>query len=384
VVPPFPPDDERVAAVREALPAVGAGIYLDTATAGPLPSETAAAMAEQAGWELRTGRASPAFLEGTEARLDEARAAVAAVLTADVDEIAMTTSATAAMAAAAASIDWRPGDELLVAGPEHGPALAPFASLARTLGLRLVRLPLGDEDATLGELDRAMGPRTRLVAIPHVSAATGALLPIRRIADLARGRGSLVAVDGAHAAGAIPVDVPSLGVDFYAVAGEKWLLGPEGTGALWVGGVADARELDAGGWYRPAILGLGRSVGWLSMYVGLEWLHGRGTMLAAALGARLAAIPGVETLAPPGCLAAIVAFRIAGWPATAALEELGARTFLIARAIPERDAIRLSVGGFNRADELERLVDAVELVAAHAPGTLPARRTLTILGEDAR
>ena len=296
MLPPFPPDDERLRTVREALPAVGAGIYLDTATAGPLPSETSAAMAELAGWEGRTGRAGAAFLEETAARLDEARAAVAAILTADVDEIAVTTSAAASVAAAAASVPWRPGDAVVTIGLEHAPALAPLVGLARALGLRTATVPLGGSLDALAAFDAAIVDGVRLVAVPHVSAATGELVPLAGIAALARARGAAVIVDGSQAAGAIPVDVPGLGVDFYAVTGETWLLGPGGVGALWVGDGTPAERFDAGGWYRPAVLGLGRSIGWLSMYVGLEWLQRRAADLVAALLPRLEAIDGVEVL----------------------------------------------------------------------------------------
>lgn len=378
-MPPFPPDDERLRAVREALPAVGAGIYLDTATAGPLPSETSAAMAELASWEGRTGRASRAFLEEAEARLDEARAAVAAILTADVDEIAITTSASASIGAAAASIPWRPGDMLLHAGVEHAPALDPLLRLARSLDLRPAVVPL---EGGIDAFDAAIVPGVRVVAVPHVSAATGERLPVADLAALARERGAAVMVDGSQAAGAIRVDVPGLGVDFYAVAGESWLLGPSGTGALWVGRDGPAARSDTAGLYRPAVLGLARGIGWLSMYVGLEWLQRRAGALVAALLPRLAAIDGVEVLTPPDRLATIVAFRISRWPAEDALRELAARVFLLARAVERPEAIRLSVAGFTSAAELERLLEAVALLAAHSPDTLPARRTLAILHED--
>jgi hypothetical protein len=72
---------------------------------------------------------------------------------------------------------------------------------------------------------------------------------------------------------------------------------------------------------------------------------------------------------------------VAGWGAEAALEELGARVFAIARTVPVLDAVRISVGFFTSESELERLVEAVALLAAHTPETLPPRRRLTILGE---
>jgi selenocysteine lyase/cysteine desulfurase len=80
-------------------------------------------------------------------------------------------------------------------------------------------------------------------------------------------------------------------------------------------------------------------------------------------------------------MATLVTFRIAGWPAQRALDELGSRVFAIARTIPGLDALRISVGFFNSEEELERLAEAVALLAAHTPDTLPPRRVLAILGE---
>jgi selenocysteine lyase/cysteine desulfurase len=80
-------------------------------------------------------------------------------------------------------------------------------------------------------------------------------------------------------------------------------------------------------------------------------------------------------------MATLVTFRIAGWPAGAALDELGARVFAIARTIESLDALRISVGFFTSEDEIERLAGAVELLAAHTPETLPPRRLLAMLGE---
>jgi selenocysteine lyase/cysteine desulfurase len=126
---------------------------------------------------------------------------------------------------------------------------------------------------------------------------------------------------------------------------------------------------------------MARSLGWLSMYVGLDYVHRTGMARALAMAHRLAAIKGVTVLTPTDRMATLVTFRIAGWTAQAALDELGARVFAIARTIGSLEAIRLSVGFFNTSEELERLAEVVELLAAHTPDTLPPRRRLTILDD---
>jgi L-cysteine/cystine lyase len=242
--------------------------------------------------------------------------------------------------------------------------------------------------------------------LSHVLWASGTVLPIARISEIAHARGALLIVDGAQAAGAIQVDLTVTGADVYAVPAQKWLLGPEGMGAVAVAprardrlapayggwytfetvdsaGTAawwpDARRYEASNFHRPSIVGMARSIGWLTMFVGLPWVYDRGTAMARYAAERLAAIDGVEVLTPPDRMATLVSFRIRGWTPQAALDELGARVFAVARTVPPIDAVRISVGFFTSAPEIDRFVDCVGLLAEHTPETIPPRRTLTIV-----
>jgi selenocysteine lyase/cysteine desulfurase len=134
--------------------------------------------------------------------------------------------------------------------------------------------------------------------------------------------------------------------------------------------------------HRPSVVGMARAISWLSMFVGLEWIHARGQAMARSAADRLATIPGVTVLTPTHQMATLVTFRIGGWPAAAALAELGSRAFVIARTIDSLDALRISVGFFTSDEELDRFAETVALLAAHTPETVPPRRTLTILGND--
>jgi L-cysteine/cystine lyase len=244
------------------------------------------------------------------------------------------------------------------------------------------------------------------VSLSHVSWATGARLPIREIAELAHSRGALLAVDGAQSTGAIPVSVEALGADFYAVTGQKWLLGPEGVGALYCAESVmdrprlafsgyngfeemdlaangklwpDARRFENSTLHVPSVIAMARSCAWLSMYVGLNWIHDRVARLAGEAAAMLTDIEGVEVLTPRDNMAGLVTFRIAGWRSTLALRELSQRTLCIARTIPALDAIRISVEFFNTDGELRRFLDGVSLVAAHTPETIPHRPKMEFL-----
>jgi L-cysteine/cystine lyase len=339
-----------------------------------------------------------------------ARAWGAGARGAQVGDIALVHSASQALNAAIWSVGLEPGDRIVTTGAEHAGGLGPVHAAAARAGAEVAIAEVGlggDDDATLAAFDAAITDRTRIVAFSHVLWTSGARLPVAEIAALARARGARVVVDGAQAAGAIPLSITELGVDFYAIPGQKWLLGPEGTGALWADPAAaaeghpstanhvtferltateavpwpDARRFDDTGHYRPGVTGLARSCGWLSMYIGLPWIHERGAAMARAAADRLAGIGGGELLTPRERMATLVSFRIAGWTAAEILPELNGRIFAIARTIPALDAIRLSVGFFTTAEEIERVASVVELLAAHTPATLPPRPRLTILGQ---
>jgi L-cysteine/cystine lyase len=408
MVTPFLPDDQKIPAVREALPSTAAGIYLNTGAVGPLPRETAHAMAEAEAWELRTGRADRNSWQESIQRRAEARASVAAILATDPSSIALGHAATDGMNVAALSIDWKPGDRAVTTSLEHPGGMGPLWAARARHGVELdvVDMGSGDPATVIEAMDRAIVPGTRLVAISHVSWATGFKLPVREIAEIAHLRGAIMAVDGAQAVGAIPVAPDDLGVDFYSIPGQKWLLGPEGMGATWCApGMLDDSRMGAAGWasfesmdlvgngkpwpdarrfetaslHAPSVLGMARSAAWLSMFVGLPWVFERIARLANQAALMLAEVPGVEVLTPRGSMAGLVAFRISGWKAAHALRELEQRTLCIARTVPPLDAIRISVGFFNTENELRRFRDGVGLVASHTPDTMPHRPKIEVI-----
>ncbi|MFL5679237.1 MAG: aminotransferase class V-fold PLP-dependent enzyme, partial [Chloroflexota bacterium] len=316
------------------------------------------------------------------ARIDEARGAVAAVLTADIDDIVIAHGIDDAYAAAARTVELADGDVV--------------AAWDREVAARLRGVLPGSARIVVMDRSEDVPAGVRLVACPLVSAFTGERLTVADIARAAHDRGARVVVDASLAAGAVPVDREALGADVLVVRSESFLLGPEGLAivaapravvAATLGGhpgrgsaATDPVDTTGAGFHLPSVVGLGRSCGWLSMYVGLEWIHRRGLELAAAAAARLRAMPGVELLTPADATATVLSFRIAGWTADEALDEIGARVFAIAGSVPSIGAIRIGLGFFNTPDEVDRFLDAVALLAAHTPETLPPRLRLTVLG----
>jgi cysteine desulfurase / selenocysteine lyase len=127
----------------------------------------------------------------------------------------------------------REGDEVIIAGLEHHSNIVPWQIVCEETGARLRVIPIDDRgELILEEYAKLLGPRTRMVAIGHVSNALGTINPVRRIVEMAHNAGALTLVDGAQAVPHMPVDVQALDADFYAFSGHK-LFGPTGIGVLY-------------------------------------------------------------------------------------------------------------------------------------------------------
>ena len=366
---------DRVRGLRDVLTATGAGIYLATHQAGPIPAETQAAVHESDEMELRVGRVGPDRAEDLHQRAREAQAVVAAVLNAGPERMVLTHGA--AEAARLVSL------EVLEPGAGQRVVLLPGVDRAVAGAVRDVADVAGAEVDALTEVPGIFEADVALVVMSHVD-ADGRLTDPVPVATAARAAGARTLADVGRSAGAMPLDVTELGLDFVMADSHRWLLGPDALASLWITPELD-RELPE--WLRQAstpfgrgqLLALARSVGWLLMYVELPWALDRTVALADQLYEDLAAIEGVELVAAPEAHGALAAFRIRDWPAEEAAEELGRSIFAIVEADAEADLIRASVGAWNRERELERFTGRVAELAAHTPQTLPRRPSLTII-----
>ena len=127
----------------------------------------------------------------------------------------------------------REGDEIVIAGLEHHSNIVPWQILCEEKGAKLRVIPINDRgELILEEYEKLLGPRTRMVAIGHVSNALGTINPVRQIIEMAHRAGALTLVDGAQAVPHMKVDVQALDADFYAFSGHK-VFGPTGIGVLY-------------------------------------------------------------------------------------------------------------------------------------------------------
>lgn len=356
-------------AVRAGLPVLDRYAYLNAGTFGPLPRTAVEAMQAVERLELEQGRSSHAYFERALAERGKLKEALARLLGTSADCIALTASTTEACNIVLSGLGIGPGDEVVTTDSEH-PGL--FGGLV-TSGAEIRAAAIRDRPAgeAFAALEAMLTPRTRLIAVSHVSWLTGAVLPIRELG----GYGVPVLVDGAQAAGAIPVSVGELGCDFYTVSAQKWLLGPAATGCLYVrrDRIGELRVTFPSylGWQLPEYVPVESAQryegGWTpaasvaGLLAALSFVEGAGEErfgraretaercreLLAGRGAQVVTEPGQGTL---------VSFR-AEEPAELAgrLAERG----VIVRDLPGTGLVRASCGFWTSEEDLQRLVDGV-------------------------
>jgi len=321
----------------------------------------------------------------------------------EADEVQFTRGAGEALGLVANGLDLGNGDEVLTTNREHPAAIAPWLALARRRGVVVKQIelpaPLTGAEQALGLFAGAVTERTRVLAFSHVQYADGTVLPVRDLAQFARQRSIFSVVDGAQAPGMLELNLNELGCDFYAASFHKWMNAPQGTGALIVHREAldrlwpvTPRGLDGAPLTPTDALGfadvpsalhkLGNNVPsmWpalrgleaafeLHQQIGRPKLEARVRELAIYTRLRLQKISRMEVLTPvrPGLWAGILTFRLQGRDAADVATTLAnARIFVAALRWPgsEEGAIRVSLHFTNSHDDVDKLAQALERIAA--------------------
>jgi SufS family cysteine desulfurase len=282
-------------------------------------------------------------------------------------------------------------DEILLTTLEHHSNIVPWQLLCQQKGAQLRVAPIDDSgEIILEEYERLVGPRTRLVAIGHVSNVLGTIVPVRQMIEIAHRVGARVVIDGAQAVPHLAIDVQDLDADFYAFSGHK-LFGPTGIGVLygkqdvleqlppWQGGGSmietvtfektTYREVpykfEAGTGHIAGVIGLGAAIDYLEQLDGVAARRYEESLLAYASEA-LAAIPGLCLIGTAAQKAGVVSFTLQ----RRSLEEIG--TFLNQEGIALRTGhhcaqptmsrfgvagtVRPSFAFYNTYEEIDRLI----------------------------
>lgn len=154
------------------------------------------------------------------------------------DEIALLRNATEANSYIANGIEMKPGDEVLMTDQEHPGGEQPWQLKGKRYGIVVKKVtlprPVSNAAQVLSLFSDAITPRTRILFFSHITTATGVVLPAKQLCSLARSKGILSAVDGAHVPGMIRLNLQDLGCDMYSASPHKWLQAPKGSGFLYV------------------------------------------------------------------------------------------------------------------------------------------------------
>ena len=351
---------------REQFPVLESKSYLNAGTEGPVPYAVGEAVRARLSADLSEGRAGRAYFDQVMDLAARARAGYATALGADPGQVALTSSTTYGLNTVLGGLAFAPGDEVLTSDQEHPGLLAPLRRLQVVSGVKVRVVPFS-------ELPGEVGPDTRLVACSHVSWVGGEVVDVAAL----RATGVPILLDAAQALGAIPVDVQALGVDFYAGSGQKWMCGPEGSGALYVrpdrldeieppcpgySTVADhsdpfgsalsegAGRLDDG---FPSALRSTWALAAMSVLegAGWAWVHERAAVGAEQL-AELLRSHG-HRVAPRG------RSTLVSWAAEDADAEVArlAAEGVIVRSIPSAGLVRASVGAWTSEEEIHGLAE---------------------------
>ncbi len=369
--------------VRSQVPAIQRGGYFNGGYTGPLCAAARTAADEVTRREYENGRMGRAARAASAAITSRARANVARLLNVPAAGIVLTQHTTDGMNTVVRGLRWQPGDNAVTTRMEHKGAILPFGLLRRRESLQVravdvaAQLPTAD---LVNAIVDAIDERTRLVLLSHVSYVNGSVLPLDEIVAKAARHDCLVVVDGAQSAGVLPLDVPALGVDGYAISGQKWLCGPEGTGGLylnqraldrieqsWVGYNSatswttegdfvpnpDVSRFEVGTRSMAALAGFAAAIDWLLDEVGIQWIADRVYNLAETFRSGLTAADGVQVLTPANHVG-LVSFRLPMSPDT--LVERLEDDAVMVRSIFGFDCVRASVGFFHSEAEVDDLV----------------------------
>jgi selenocysteine lyase/cysteine desulfurase len=315
---------------------------------------------------------------------EASRAAIAASLRATPAEIVITRNTSEANNLVSSGLDLKAGDEVLVFADNHPSNLTAWREKSSRAGFTVKVLenpnPHPGADFYVDQVTEALNPRTKLLAMTHVTSTVGDVLPVAELCKLARERGVLTLVDGAQSFGVLDVDLGRIQPDFYSGSAHKWPCGPRETGVLYVrqsaqdrlaptvvslygGAVGVSRRLEANGQRdEAAMIAFGEAMA-LQKEVGMARIEARARALSKALGDGLRRIDGVKvwTSPDPARSANIVSFQ----PASLDVRRLSTalyekdRIICATRGGTDRGGLRFSPHFYNAMADIERTVAAI-------------------------
>ncbi|WP_440946203.1 cysteine desulfurase [Methanosarcina sp. T3] len=387
-----------VYAVREDFPVLKEVVYLDSTATTQTPVPAVEAMVEYFyKYAGNHGRGAHRLARETTNRYEDARETVARFLNSEPSKTVFTKNTTEGINLVANSYPWEAGDQIVTTMLEHHSNLLPWLRLQeKGVNVTVVNPDRrGIIDPQM--IENALTDRTKLIAVTHISNVFGSVQDVSRITKLVHRNGVKILIDGAQSAGHISVDLKALGCDFFATAGHKGLLGPQGTGVLYIrnpevlesasvggGTVSDVSGLsytlepspacfEAGTPNIPGVIGLGKAVEYVEK-IGVSEIEKHEAKLSGEAAKRLSELEHVEVYGPEN-RAGIVPFNVKGLHAHDVALILDQTRKICVRsghhcAIPVtrflevESTVRASFALYNTEEEVEILVNAVNALKA--------------------
>ncbi len=386
-----PHDEGYWALVREQFPLTRDRIYLNTGGLGASPfAVIAAAQSKMDELErlCETGHSEELW--------HDIKVKAGQILGCKPEEIAYTRNATEGIAIVCNGLPLKSGDEVITTTHEHvGNTLSWLARQKRDgIVMKTFEPSTKSAQENLERMQKLLTKRTRAISIPHITTSTGQILPVKQIGEWAAANKLWYFVDGAQAAGMLPMNMHEIGCHAYAASGHKWLLGPKGTGLLYVredaldliaakhlGGYSNTGEFDMvtgalqfhptaqryeyGTVSTPLFVGLGAAMDFL-LQIGTENIWRRDFAMASALKEALNKL-GVEVNSPqhPEEHSAIITFTLKNMDRNKLQTFLSEKYKLRTRGIYEGglDAIRISLHLYNSFTDVDRVLEGVQTAA---------------------
>lgn len=292
-----------------------------------------------------------------------------------------------------------PGDHVITTVLEHNSVLRPLYE-CRERGTALTILGCDEKgNISYEEMERAVRPETKMIVCTHASNLTGNMIDLERVHAIAKRHGLLLIVDASQTAGVWEIDVQKLGIDVLCFTGHKGLLGPQGTGGMYVRSGVEIRPLLSGGsgidtynTHHPAqmptaleagtlnghgIAGLGAAVSYITE-TGPDTIRERELALMQRFYLGISGIPGVKVYGDFSTKnrAAIVSFNIGDYDSSEVSDELNVRYGIVTRpgahcaplmhqalGTVDQGAVRFSFSHFNTEEEVDAAVRAVKELA---------------------
>ena len=340
---------------------------------------------------LRDFQANPSFQNRDKyaAMRESLRSKVAAMLRVEADEIAVTRNTSEGSNIIVKGVDLKPGDEVLLTDHNHPSNNDSWKVRARRDGFTVtslpVRIPAASPGELVGQFEKAVTPRTRVIAITHLTSTTGILYPAREIAALARRRNIFMHLDGAQTFGALDVNLAEIGCDSYSTSAHKWLMGPLEAGLLyvrseripqvwpsivtagWSNHLKGARKFEVFGQRDdPRVVALEAAVDFANL-MGIRTVETRMRALATRAKSQLREIPGVElkTNMEPELSGGVIKFRTRNVPTLQAYNTLWEkhRLAIAMTGSGDSEGLRFSPQIYNSMEEIDRAVAAVRDLA---------------------